>query len=431
MNESKIDYDEYKSDHVNNNLLIEIPEYTYLKKIGKNVCLCKNQKNKLFVVKYAKSNDPLLMKEIVLTRFFSNGVYILNEKSNIATNQLLNPQQSLTQVITPLIIRVSKYSILNNFFSFLNFLYDRIVCSIIHSYSCFSSCQETSDDNDSKNEDTYIKPIERITDNMIRFKICNSTFPYSYFCKFVNTIMVSDKSYLITEYSGKDLFEYTISKKKLTETEAKCIFQQIVYALKSLHSIGITHGDMSLENVCVEIKNDVINGQQTKITNINIIDYECSLIHPNSPYYPIVPINEQSSITTILTDNKSDYQTKFITKLNPTKIIYTIYGKELYISPERLDANYKNNKSYCSFKDDIFSLGQMLFAMLTGTFLYDSPTLTDPLFIKVISGDWFLHPYNSNIINMSTDVIDLIDKIIKPEHSRISIDEIIKHRWMQ
>lgn len=52
--------------------------------------------------------------------------------------------------------------------------------------------------------------------------------------------------------SGKNLREYVREKGTITENEAKPIFYQVCKALNYLHTIGIAHRDIKLENVLFE-----------------------------------------------------------------------------------------------------------------------------------------------------------------------------------
>jgi len=134
----------------------------------------------------------------------------------------------------------------------------------------------------------------------------------------------------------------------------------------------------------------------------------------------------------------TDYKSELITKLKPYTVVNDIYGKQYYISPERMCAHLKSVKGktsrksyYCSYKDDIYSLGIILFAMLSGDLPYKTPIESNYHFKDIISGEWKKSILYENFIkNNSRDVVDLIDKIIKPEKNRISLDQILNHRWL-
>ena len=67
--------------------------------------------------------------------------------------------------------------------------------------------------------------------------------------KFVEIFVSSEKFYIVMEYlRGKNLREYVKEKGALSENEAKVIFFQICKAINYLHTIGIAHRDIKLEN---------------------------------------------------------------------------------------------------------------------------------------------------------------------------------------
>ena len=58
--------------------------------------------------------------------------------------------------------------------------------------------------------------------------------------------------------SGGELFEYILARKYLKETESCKYFVQLICAVRYLHSKGIVHRDLKLENLLLDGKRNII-----------------------------------------------------------------------------------------------------------------------------------------------------------------------------
>lgn len=281
-------------------------------------------------------------------------------------------------------------------------------------------------------------------------KIGNIDYVSDFFPELYDVKASTKRYYLITKYAGDDLFKYLTEKDLIKEDNIKHIFRQIVVATGMMHCMGIAHGDMSLENVCIE------ENKKTSYT-VKLIDFELSLIHPHSPYIDLFieynktgvgdKIENQSERAIIhFEEDKNMYQNELITSLKTNPGNVRAYGKLRTVSPERYQAHLSTKKYYCSYKDDIYGLGIILYVLLFKTYPYRAPTETDSQFNSIVSSEWIkthsktyndTHNENHNTmshdqsfpIEISDDAIDLIDKILKPENTRIGIEGILKHRW--
>ena len=76
-----------------------------------------------------------------------------------------------------------------------------------------------------------------------------------------------------------------------------------------------------------------------------------------------------------------------------------------------------------------------MYTLLTGHPAFRRADLNDPWFDAISSGYW-LEPVtkaqNAARVyrNLSTEVLDLINSIIKPEQNRATIDDILRHPWL-
>ncbi len=66
-------------------------------------------------------------------------------------------------------------------------------------------------------------------------------------------------THIITEYcSGRELFDYIVSKRRLQEIEACRLFQQLINGLEYLHKQKICHRDLKPENLLFDSKHNLI-----------------------------------------------------------------------------------------------------------------------------------------------------------------------------
>lgn len=179
--------------------------------------------------------------------------------------------------------------------------------------------------------------------------------------------------YVFLEYCvNGELFDYIVDRKRLMEHEAKVFLKQILLAVQHLHSIRIAHRDLKPENILLDAFN-----------NIKIADFGFAKSYKNN-------------------------------ELSQTKC-----GTLTYISPDVL-----LNDFYDPFKSDIWSIGVILYVMVTGTIPWTATSDTHRL-NQIIEGD-FVIP-----MSLSEKCRDLIRKLmcVDPE-KRISIEEALEHPWL-
>ena len=206
----------------------------------------------------------------------------------------------------------------------------------------------------------------------------------------------SIKTYQITNYfcneeinfaafeylSNGVLFDYVmLLNRKFSEKIAKKIFLEVLEAVEFLHKNGISHGDIKLENIML-----------TKNFNSKLIDFGFSSLSENGK-------------------------------------IYSISGTKHYASPEVYTSA---TKGYSGEKNDIFSLGVLLFVLITGVFPFEKPSAVDPTYKLIIKNDyegfWSKNKFNF----CSNEFRDLFFKMIKylPK-DRISLKEIKEHPFLK
>ena len=186
---------------------------------------------------------------------------------------------------------------------------------------------------------------------------------------------------LIMEYASRgQLYSFIKKQKKLNQISSKQYIKEIISAVKYLHSMNppIIHRDIKPENILIDQ-----NGN-CKLGDFGFAKYE----------------NEENK-------NDDNY-----------------CGTLEYLAPETL--NNLNNQNIGK-SVDIWSLGILLFEMLTGRL---------PFKIEKDKLDLYKNSYNSELwkINWTDDfpklAKDLISRILVPDpDKRLNLDQILSHQW--
>ncbi|CAO3621890.1 unnamed protein product [Cunninghamella echinulata] len=195
--------------------------------------------------------------------------------------------------------------------------------------------------------------------------------------RLIDVIDVKDSPnlYLILEYVPKgELFEYLVTKGRLSENEAKIFFRQIVSTLSFCHQHLICHRDLKPENLLLDENN-----------NIKIADFGMAKLQPNDG-----------------------------------TLLETSCGSPHYASPEIVTGVRYNGPA-----SDIWSCGVILFALLCGRLPFDDCNIRE-LLRKVKIGKYELPNH------LSDPAKDLIQKILvtKPDQ-RITMNQIHNHEWFK
>lgn len=176
--------------------------------------------------------------------------------------------------------------------------------------------------------------------------------------------------YLVLEYvEGGELFDYLISRGRLSEREAVHYFRQICYGIDYCHQFNICHRDLKPENLLLDKKR-----------NIKIADFGMAALE------------------------------------TAERMLETSCGSPHYASPEIVAG-----KNYHGAPSDIWSCGIILFALLTGHLPFDDDNIRQ-LLLKVQSGRYNL-PHS-----LSLEARDLISRmlVVNPE-DRLAMRDIFAH----
>ena len=194
----------------------------------------------------------------------------------------------------------------------------------------------------------------------------------------------SDGVYLVLELAAEgELFNWIVSKQKLSEAETRKVFIQLFQGVKYLHERNIVHRDIKPENILLT----------DKALSVKLADFGLAKI-----------IGEESFTTTLC-------------------------GTPSYVAPEILE-NTKHRRYTRAV--DVWSLGVVLYICLCGF-----PPFSDELYtperpytlaqqIKMGHFD-YPSPYWDSV---GDPALDLIDRMLTVDvEKRITIDECLEHPW--
>jgi 5'-AMP-activated protein kinase catalytic alpha subunit len=190
-----------------------------------------------------------------------------------------------------------------------------------------------------------------------------------------SVIKTEEKIYLIMEYvKGKELFDYIVMKKKLSESESCSFFQQIISGIEYLHKIKYVHRDIKPENLLIN--------EETK--ELKIVDFGLSNIYTN-----------------------------------PNKhLLSSACGSPSYAAPEML-----NGEKYRAQPVDIWSCGIVLYAMICGYLPFEDED-NEALYDKICRGKFVIPNH------VTENARDLINKILVTDpKKRLTIYQIKHHPW--
>ncbi|KAL5091385.1 hypothetical protein Trisim1_002993 [Trichoderma cf. simile WF8] len=181
--------------------------------------------------------------------------------------------------------------------------------------------------------------------------------------------------YLILEYIDQgDLFTFINTKGRLSEEVAVYFFRQMISAIAYCHSFNVCHRDLKPENILI-----------TADLQIKIADFGMAALHQSN-----------------------------------THRLATACGSPHYAAPELL-----KNRQYRGDKADIWSMGVILYAMLSATLPFDDPDLR-VMMNKTKKGQYTMPEF------LSPEAEDLIDRMLQvnPDH-RITMKKIWQHLLIQ
>lgn len=180
--------------------------------------------------------------------------------------------------------------------------------------------------------------------------------------------------FLVNEYvSGGELFDFIVSKGRLSADEARNFFHQIISGVEYCHFQKIVHRDLKPENLLLDDNH-----------NIKIADFGLSNLMRDGDF------------------------------------LRTSCGSPNYAAPEVISGHL-----YAGPEVDVWSCGVILYALLCGSLPFDDESIPN-LFKKIKSGMYALPTHLSQLAK------NLIPRMLEVDPmKRITIPEIRLHPWFQ
>eukprot|EP01024_Parvocaulis_polyphysoides_P047334 TRINITY_DN4487_c2_g1_i2.p1 TRINITY_DN4487_c2_g1~~TRINITY_DN4487_c2_g1_i2.p1 ORF type:complete len:360 (-),score=82.51 TRINITY_DN4487_c2_g1_i2:358-1437(-) len=191
------------------------------------------------------------------------------------------------------------------------------------------------------------------------------------------------KVYIVTELvSGGELLDRVTENGSFSENHAAMLIKQILEGVKYLHSPGIVHRDLKLENMIM------LNEEED--SPVKIADFGLS---------------------------------KFF---SPDTVLSTVCGSPQYVAPEVLGVA-QGAEQYSSAVD-MWSVGVILFILLSGYSPFDDEN-DAVLFQKIREGDYDADdPIWDEV---SEEAKDLVSKLLNVNaDKRLSAEQALKHPWI-
>ena len=193
-------------------------------------------------------------------------------------------------------------------------------------------------------------------------------------CQYYGQLDINGRNAAIIQYiEGQTILQFVNSKGFIKETSARFLFIELLSIMNHLHNeLKMIHQDLKCENIIVDTGN-----------NLHLIDF---------------------GFAHLANDN--------------TPISHSGCGTPGYIAPEVI-----MGQPY-DFKSDIFSLGVLLYAMLTGTLPFVGAN-SDEIFKQTLQKT-VTYP-----ANISRSAIDLMNGLMnKDPNQRPDIPHIFTHPWL-
>ncbi|OXB81216.1 UNVERIFIED_CONTAM: hypothetical protein H355_014260 [Colinus virginianus] len=210
---------------------------------------------------------------------------------------------------------------------------------------------------------------------------------------------------LVSDFTSvpSDVSDYLASHGRLSESEARRKFWQILSAVEYCHNRKVVHRDLKAENLLLD------NNMNIKIAGIWAIEEQLSGSFGLDPEVPDVWVCSR----------RVDEDFGFGNFYKSGEPLTTWCGSPPYAAPEVFEG-----QQYEGPQLDIWSMGVVLYVLVCGALPFDGPTL--PILRQRVLEGRFRIPYF-----MSEECEHLIRRMLVLDPSkRLTIAQIKEHKWM-
>uniref|UniRef100_A0A8C6UUL8 non-specific serine/threonine protein kinase n=1 Tax=Neogobius melanostomus TaxID=47308 RepID=A0A8C6UUL8_9GOBI len=198
---------------------------------------------------------------------------------------------------------------------------------------------------------------------------------HQHVCRLYQVIETSTQILMVIEYCpGGELFDYIITKDRLSEEETRVFFRQIVSAIAYVHSQGYAHRDLKPENLLIDEDH-----------NLKLIDFGLCARPKGGLSYELM----------------------------------TCCGSPAYAAPELVQG-----KAYIGSEADVWSMGVLLFALLCGYLPFDDDNYM--VLYRKISGGKYDNPEW-----LSPGSVLLLNQMMQVDPKRrVTVRQLLDHPWV-
>ncbi|KAJ2634157.1 Serine/threonine-protein kinase, partial [Coemansia sp. RSA 1286] len=186
----------------------------------------------------------------------------------------------------------------------------------------------------------------------------------------------------------------------LSEDEARAIFKPVAETVAFCHRYSVIHRDIKLENVLLDYAaDDCARAPQQRSDDNPPTDHRTASVFAGR--------------VKLIDFGLANF-------FDGTSLMETFCGSLPYTAPEILRGD-----AYVGPEIDVWSLGVLLYVMLTGQFPFDDPAQAKN-FDKIMAGDFALRP------QMSRELQDLLVRMLEPNSKRrIAMKAVLGHPWLK